>query len=77
MGYKTPNVNWLHISAKKGDPAVEPGVEAARSGKYPISRKLYIYTAGDPSPEAKAFIDWVLSEAGQKIVAEEGFVPLK
>jgi len=77
MGYKTPNVNWLHISAKKGEPAVEPGTEAARSGSYPISRKLYIYTAGEPSAEAKAFIDWILSAEGQKIVAQEGFVPLK
>ena len=77
MGYKTPKVNWLKISKKKGDPAVEPGTEAARSGSYPISRKLYIYTVGEPTGETKAFIDWVLSEAGQKIVAHEGFVPLK
>ena len=77
MGYKTPNVNWLKISKKKGEPAVEPGVDAARSGTYPISRKLYIYTAGEPTGETKAFIDWVLSDEGQKIVAKEGFVPLK
>jgi phosphate transport system substrate-binding protein len=77
MGYKTPAVNWLHVSKKKGEPGVEPGVEAARSGTYPISRKLYIYTAGEPTGEAKAFIDWVLSDEGQKIVAAEGFVPLK
>lgn len=77
MGYKTPHVNWLKVSAKKGGAAVEPGTEAARSGSYPISRKLYLYTAGDPTGETKAFIDWILSEDGQKIVAKEGFVPLK
>ncbi len=77
MGYKTPKVNWMKISNKKGEPAVEPGVEAARSGSYPISRKLYIYTAGEPTGEMKAFIDWILSDEGQKIVAKEGFVPLK
>ena len=76
MGYKNAKVNWLKISNKKGEPGVEPGVEAARSGKYPISRKLYIYTAGEPTGEAKAFIDWILSPDGQKIVAHEGFVPL-
>lgn len=76
MGYKTPAVNWLHVSKKKGEPAVEPGAEAARSGAYPISRKLYIYTAGEPDAETKAFIDWVLSPTGQAIVAKEGFVPL-
>ena len=77
MGYKTPKVNWLKISSKKGEPGVEPGTEAARTGKYPVSRKLYLYTAGEPTGEIKAFIDWVLSPAGQKIVEKEGFVPLQ
>jgi phosphate transport system substrate-binding protein len=76
MGYKTPSVQWLHISAKKGEPGVEPGIEAARSGKYPISRKLYLYTAGEPAKEVKEFIDWILGPDGQKIVGKEGFVPL-
>ena len=77
MGFKTDKVNWLKISAKKGEPGVEPGVDAARSGKYPISRKLYLYTAGEPSAEIKGFLDWCVGPAGQKIVEAEGFVPLK
>ena len=77
MGYKTDKVNWLKISNKKGEPGVEPGIEVARNGKYPISRKLYMYTAGEPSPEIKAYLEWCLSPAGQKIVEQEGFVPLK
>ena len=77
MGYKTDKVNWLKISNKKGDPAIEPGTDVARNGKYPIARKLYLYTAGEPTGEVKAYIDWILSPAGQKIVEQEGFVPLK
>ena len=77
MGYKTDKVNWLKVSAKKGGEAVEPGIDAARSGKYPISRKLYLYTVGEPTGEVKAYIDWILGPAGQKIVEEQGFVPLK
>ncbi len=77
MGYKMPGVNWLKISPKKGEPAFEPGVDAARTGKYPISRKLYLYTAGEPTGETKAFIDWILSPDGQKIVEKEGFVGVK
>jgi phosphate transport system substrate-binding protein len=76
MGYKTPDVNWLKVSSKKGEPGVEPGIEVARSGKYPISRKLYLYTAGEPTGEIKAYIDWTLSPEGQKIVEKVGFVPL-
>ena len=77
MGYKTPTVNWLRVSNKKGEPGIEPGLEVARTGKYPIARKLYLYTAGEPTGEVKAYIDWILSPAGQKIVEQEGFVPLK
>jgi len=77
MGYKLPNVNWLKVSAKKGETGVEPGIEAARSGKYPISRKLYMYTAGEPTGEIKAYIEWCLGPEGQKIVDKEGFVSLK
>lgn len=76
MGYKTPKVNWLKVSNKKGEPAIEPGIEDARSGKYPISRKLYLYTAGEPTAELKEYIDWILGPEGQKIVGQEGFVPL-
>jgi phosphate transport system substrate-binding protein len=77
MGYKTDKVNWLKVSNKKGEPGIEPGTEVARSGKYPIARKLYLYTAGEPAGELKAYLDWILSPAGQKIVEQEGFVPLK
>lgn len=77
MGYKLDSVNWLAVSNKKGEPGVLPGVDAARSGKYPIARKLYLYTTGEPQGEVRKFIDWCLSEEGQAIVAKEGFVPLK
>ena len=77
MGYKTPSVNWLKVSNKKGEPAIEPSLESARSGQYPIARKLYLYTAGEPTGEVKAYLDWILSPEGQKIVEKEGFVPLK
>jgi len=76
MGYKVPNVKWLKVSMKKGGAAIEPGVDVARNGAYPIARKLYLYTAGEPTPEVKAYIDWILSPEGQKIVEKEGFVPL-
>jgi phosphate transport system substrate-binding protein len=76
MGYKTDKVNWLKVSKSKGEPAVEPGIDVARNGKYPISRKLYLYTAGEPTGEVKEYIQWILSPAGQKIVEQEGFVPL-
>jgi phosphate transport system substrate-binding protein len=77
MGYLTTGVKWLAIAPADGAPAVLPSLESARSGAYPIARKLYLYTVGDPTPEAKAFLDWVLSDEGQEIVAREGYVPVR
>ena len=44
---------------------------------YPYARPLFMYTNGKPKGEAKKFIDFVVSAEGQKIVEEQGFVPLK
>jgi phosphate transport system substrate-binding protein len=77
MGYKNEKVNWLAVSKKKGEKGVLPGTDVARSGEYPIARKLYIYTVGEPAGELKAYIDWILGPEGQKVVNKEGFVSLK
>jgi len=76
MGYKSDAVAWLKVAPKKGEPGVEPGIDSARTGKYPIARKLYLYTAGQPEGELKTFIDWCLGADGQAVVAKEHFVPL-
>lgn len=76
MGYKTDAVKWLKVSAKKGQPAIAPSADAARSGTYPISRPLFVYTLGEPQGSVKEFLDWCRSAEGQKIVEEVGFVPL-
>jgi phosphate transport system substrate-binding protein len=75
MAYVSPGVHALKISKKKGDTAIEPTVETALSGAYPIARPLYFYTHGVPSPQAQAFIDWTISGPGQKILQDIGYVP--
>lgn len=44
---------------------------------YPISRYLYMYLKSKPTGETKAFIDWILSPEGQKMIASVGYFPLK
>lgn len=57
------------------------GIDATRetilSGKYPYSRPLFLYTNGPAKGVAKAYIDYILSKDGQKLVEEQGFVGLK
>ena len=76
MGYATKEVKMLKVALKKGDPAHAPNMENASSKKYPISRPLFMYTLGEPQGKVKDYIEWCLSEGGQKIVLENGYIPL-
>lgn len=76
MGYKTEEVNWLAVSTEEGGEAFEPSTENVTAKKYPIARPLYLYTAGEESAETKAYIEWIQGTAGQKIVADQKFVPV-
>ena len=54
------------------------GVSAKVSqiSKYPLARKLYYYTVGEPTGEAAKFLKWATtSDAANAIVAEIGFIP--
>lgn len=44
---------------------------------YPYSRPTFYYTNGAPSGDAKKFVDFTVSEEGQKIAKQVGFVPIK
>lgn len=76
LGYLTNKEKALAISNGLSG-FVEPSVSSVLSGKYPISRALYFYLNGEPSGEAKSFVDFVLSKAGQDIVLKMDFVPIK
>jgi phosphate transport system substrate-binding protein len=66
----------LRISATTGGKAFAPSVENVTSKTYPLARSLQVYTLGQPQGAVKSYIDWILSDAGQKIVEESGYVPL-
>jgi len=46
-------------------------------GIYKVYRPLNLITNGEPKGVVKEFIDFVLSDEGQKIVDQEGFIPVK
>ncbi|RKX58414.1 MAG: phosphate ABC transporter substrate-binding protein [Thermodesulfobacteriota bacterium] len=71
LGYLNSEVKALKVDG------VLPSQYTVLKGTYPISRPLFMYTDGKPKGLVKDFIDFVLSKEGQKIVKEEGFVPLK
>jgi phosphate transport system substrate-binding protein len=66
----------IAVAADADSDYVLPSVDTVNAGTYPISRPLYMYTAGEPTGQVKAYMDWILDE-GQTSVAELGFVPLR
>jgi phosphate transport system substrate-binding protein len=76
MGFATEQVKALGVSAEAGAPVYAPTRENASSHRYPLARPLLLYTLGTPEGAVRNYIEWILSEAGQRIVAESGYVPL-
>jgi phosphate transport system substrate-binding protein len=76
LGYVTPDQKMVAVARDTNGPCVLPSVATVNDGSYPVSRPLYMYTAGQPTGPVKAYLDWILCE-GQTVVPELGFVPLK
>ena len=77
MGYATSHVKMLEVATADGAPYYAPNLENVLAKTYPIARPLYMYSLGEPTGEVKAYLDWILSAEGQKIVEKLGFVPLE
>jgi phosphate transport system substrate-binding protein len=55
----------------------EPTAENVLAGKYKLARPFLFVTKGAPTPEARKFIDFVLSPEGQKTLEGEGLIRAK
>ncbi len=69
-------IRAVPVRKDDGSDPVTPSLATVQSGLYPLSRNLFFYTIGEPSGDAKVFIDWVLSPEGQKICEEVGYYPI-
>jgi phosphate transport system substrate-binding protein len=76
MGYSMPAVKMLKIAIKSGDMAYSPTIENTHKKVYPLARSLLVYTLGDPIGQVKKYIDWIMSDQGQAIVEDNGYVSL-
>ena len=55
---------------------IPPTTATVRSGEYRLGRVLYLYAPRPAAPESQAFLDFVLSPAGQAIVSRR-LVPVR
>jgi phosphate transport system substrate-binding protein len=77
MGFLNDGVKAISVAIDESSRYVYPTSENVMNGTYPISRPLYLYTNNVPQGIVKMFIDYALSNAGQKVVLETDFVPIK
>jgi phosphate transport system substrate-binding protein len=70
LGYENSTIKPVAIDG------TQSSVATVLDGTYALSRGLYMYSNGEPTGAAKAYVEWILSPAGQAIVKEQGFVPL-
>ena len=68
---KAPGVRAVTIDG------VLPSVQSVQGKTYPYARPTFYYTNGEPAGLAKQFLDFTIGAAGQKIVGQVGFVPIK
>ena len=77
LAYQTNEVKSLSVSYDSGKTFVAPSVAAAKDKSYPISRPLYYFYETKNESKVKPFIDYILSDEGQKIVESVGYIPVK
>ena len=76
LAYATDHLRMACIS-QADEACVMPSVQTASDRSYPIARPLFMYTNGEPQGEVKKYLDWALSDAGQCILKEKGYAPVR
>jgi phosphate transport system substrate-binding protein len=80
IGYKTSGVKAVQLGEKDGSPFFDGAYGNVTSGKYPLSRFLYLYINKAPGkpldPLVKEFVKLILSREGQEVVVKDGYLPL-
>lgn len=58
---------------------VAPNAETLADRSYPLTAEVYVVVRKDAAADSPSVIlrDWLLSNEGQKLVAESGYVPIK
>ncbi|MBP1654669.1 MAG: phosphate binding protein [Bacteroidetes bacterium] len=70
-------IREIPVRKDADSPAYAPTMENIKSGKYPVSRFLYMYLVRRPEGPLKAYVDWILGDEGQKLVSEVGYFPIR
>jgi phosphate transport system substrate-binding protein len=76
LAYATPEIKTPCL-LDAASACIEPTIDTALDGSYPIARPLFMYTHSAPEGAVKAYLDWILSKEGQCILVEKGYAPVQ
>lgn len=74
LGYLDDGVKPLCIARQPGDECIAPSTRNAATHRYPITRALFMVTAGTPTPGAATFLAWVQGDEARTVLAHTGYV---
>jgi phosphate transport system substrate-binding protein len=78
IGYRTSGVKPLALADT--DVYSSGSYDDVKSGKYPLSRYLFVYINKAPGkpldPLVKEYVKLILSREGQEVVVKDGYLPL-
>ena len=77
LAYATEHVDMVCVATTDTEDCVSPSVATASDRSYPIARPLFMYTNGEPKGAIKAYLDWIMSDAGQCILLKKGYAPVR
>ena len=70
--YKNDNIKTIAVDG------IAPTDDNIRSGAYPFTTNYYgVIREGDEEEIGGQFLEWILSDEGQKCVAQAGYIPMK
>lgn len=75
LAYATETVKMPCVAKTAGGSCVNPSVETASDGSYPIARPLFMYTDGEPTGFVGEYLNWIKSDEGQCIIQKKGYAP--
>ncbi len=77
LGYLNPRVKALEVARTETEPYIAPSIDNVVAGTYAIARPLFMITNGFPTGAVLDYLNFVLSDQGQKLVLETGYVPVR
>ncbi|MEI6129351.1 MAG: phosphate ABC transporter substrate-binding protein [Planctomycetota bacterium] len=77
LAYANAEVKLVPVAKKDGEKAILPTIDSVLDKSYPIARPLFMYTVGQPKPAVQQYLDWIKSDAGQRVLVANHYPPLR